>query len=229
MVLLLDKPKKDFREDIQRIAHVKIPPRKNFKYFHKFENVVEGDGAASAGKTDAKPVALLNSFSSHSCFLGIDNRKTVGVQTEPSPVVKQEFVDLKDFRKWGSNEVDPFVKELRKVLMTQKPSSIERYVMAYCSARLMGEPAPDTVDPVRETPAMLSKKLNLRNNVTTKNSLIRVRSTKSSKMDSSLAVNQEEHETQSETEHEAQTDAVGHEDFHSLSDDNASEISDASF
>jgi hypothetical protein len=233
---LLDKPKRDFREEVQRIAKVKIPSRKNFKYFHKFENVVaetsKPNSPKKGGEESDQALPLLNSFSSHSCFLGVDNRKNVECQTEPAPILKQEFVDLKDYRKWGNTMVDPFVKDLRKILMSQKPGSIEQYVIAYCNARINGEPVPDTHDVVKETAVhQMSKKMSMRNNVNTKNSLIRVRSTKA-KMDANLATNHEEEaEAHSDVEREATPSDGGAptEDYHSLSDDNHSEISDASY
>jgi hypothetical protein len=232
LVLLLDKPKKDFRAEIQRIAKVKIPSRKNFKYFHKFQNVQEETATDTSKKADSSvenPLPLLNSFSSHSCFLGIDNRKTVEVQTEPAPILKQEFADLKEFRKWGTNVVDPFIKELRKVLMSQKPASVEQYIIAYCNAKLSNGTVPDTEEPFKETAAAhISKKLSLRNNVTAKNSLIRVRSTKGGKMEAALESNPEELDIHSDAEQEAAETQI-QEDYHSMSDDNASELSDTSF
>ena len=115
LVLLLDKPDKDFRSEVQRIAKIKTPARKDFKYFHKFENLAattatDDRDVKLADISPAKTLPLLNSFSSHSCFLGIDNRKSVEIQTEPPPLLKKDFADLKEFRNWGTNEVDPFVK-----------------------------------------------------------------------------------------------------------------------
>ena len=60
--------------------------------------------------------------------------------------------------------------------MTHKPASIELYIMAYCQARLRGDPIPETEEAAKA--AAQSRKVASRNTVTPATSLIKLRTTR---------------------------------------------------
>ncbi len=83
----------------RRSPKIKTPSRRNFKYTHSLE-LIDNE------------INLLASFSNHSCYLGVDNRKQMETQTEEFVLKKKSFEDLKGYRAWCTEKVDPFIKVL---------------------------------------------------------------------------------------------------------------------
>lgn len=83
------------------VPRAKTPSRTAFKYVHRMELL------------ESRPesvIPLKASFSHHSCFLGVDNRSSVDTQTVKFRTLKKEFEDFKEYRAWGTETVDSFVK-----------------------------------------------------------------------------------------------------------------------
>ena len=104
--MILDKKERDFHAEISSLANAPSQSRRSNRYLEKLEKIHE----LSSDRVEAHGLPLLQSFSSHSCFLGRDNRKTAAVQAEDNMINKIEFADLRAYRIWGTDTVDPFVR-----------------------------------------------------------------------------------------------------------------------
>jgi hypothetical protein len=80
-------------------SKTKTPARGTFHYTHHLEKL-----------GNEEPQVLQASFSHHSCFLGVDNRRPEETQTETFTSTRKEFEDFKSYRAWGTENVDSLVK-----------------------------------------------------------------------------------------------------------------------
>mmetsp|Transcript_16416 Transcript_16416/g.17762 ORF Transcript_16416/g.17762 Transcript_16416/m.17762 type:complete len:239 (-) Transcript_16416:42-758(-) len=72
------------------------------------------------------------------------NRNDVETQT----IVNLQRLDLqgvRDYQTWQNEVTEPFLKELRKAIKTNKPACLEDYIIAYCEAKKSGQTPPETV------------------------------------------------------------------------------------
>jgi len=59
------------------------------------------------------------------------------------PLYKHDFPDLATYQKWSNTEVEPFLKQLRKCVLANRPVDINQYIIAYCEALRKGQEAPE--------------------------------------------------------------------------------------
>lgn len=112
------------------------------------------------------PPGLVNSFAA---FLPPQNLNppvtTAEMDTQTDlPLIRQHFENLTEYQKWVDEEVEPFLKGLRKAVMRAKPAVLQSYVSAYCEAIAMQREPPETItsDPVpKEKKARAKSKRNL--------------------------------------------------------------------
>jgi hypothetical protein len=84
-------------------------------------------------------------------LFGAVEKPSKSCQTETVPIIRKEFADIKEFRAYGIERVDPLLKVLRKSIITHKPADVEGYVIAFAMARIRGEEPPVTIeDPKKE-------------------------------------------------------------------------------
>lgn len=62
------------------------------------------------------------------------------------PILKKRFNDLKETRNWTTEEVDPFLKNLRAAIITNKPEDIQEYCALYCVHLFHKKPPPQTIE-----------------------------------------------------------------------------------
>ena len=73
------------------------------------------------------------------------NRADEMIQTEPPNLGKLEFDDLTQYQKWTKETIEPFLKDLRKAILANKPEDLTSYIKSYCWAVESGDPPPECV------------------------------------------------------------------------------------
>lgn len=75
-----------------------------------------------------------------------NNRRVLGkvdVETQTEGTLdKIDFNGLSGYQEWSRAEVEPFLKNLRAAIKSQRPSNIQSYVSACCAAMEAGQPLP---------------------------------------------------------------------------------------
>jgi hypothetical protein len=68
-------------------------------------------------------------------------RQSVEVSTEPS-FVKLDLSDLADYQRWSKGVCEPFLKDLRQAILTNRPENIAEFVGAWAIAAATNQPPP---------------------------------------------------------------------------------------
>ena len=61
-------------------------------------------------------------------------------------LIRLDFPEFKQYNEWITGAVDPFIKNLRKVIVAQKPEDIQEYVIQYCLSQLRDGTTPETIE-----------------------------------------------------------------------------------
>ena len=85
-------------------------------------------------------------------------RSDVGVTTEPA-FTKLDLSDLSDYQRWTKGECEPFVKELRQALLSNRPDNIAEFVAAWALSVCNNQPAPKAWLPGEREAAELAEAL----------------------------------------------------------------------
>lgn len=85
-------------------------------------------------------------------------RNEVGTQTAPT-FAKLDLTDLAAYQKWNKGTCEPFLKELRMAILSNRPEDIGEFTLAWTLAYVKGEPPPQAWLPGEEesTRLMLEK------------------------------------------------------------------------
>mmetsp|Transcript_28003 Transcript_28003/g.39851 ORF Transcript_28003/g.39851 Transcript_28003/m.39851 type:complete len:208 (+) Transcript_28003:28-651(+) len=86
------------------------------------------------------PVNQPHGYESNRNMLG---RSDVACQNDLN-LRKLRLDGLSEYQKWSTDEVEPFLKELRKSIKAQRPTSIEDFCIEFCYARVAGKDPPET-------------------------------------------------------------------------------------
>ena len=65
-------------------------------------------------------------------------------QTRKRILLREYLPTVKDHKVWRQEKCDPFLEDIKNALLKNKPESMEEFVMAFCEARLAGNPEPET-------------------------------------------------------------------------------------
>lgn len=69
----------------------------------------------------------------------------VAVESQPL-LFKKELESIQDYQNWLNDTVDPFLKDLKMVILQGKPDSLHDYVLQYVNALETGGSKPTTID-----------------------------------------------------------------------------------
>lgn len=106
-------------------------------------------------------------------------------QSSLNNLIRLDFPEFKQYNEWMNGTVDPFIKNLRKVIVAQKPEDIREYVIQFCLSQLRDGSIPETTDAYRlvEEPKPEENSVNIANaavhiqNLDVKSILLNVTST----------------------------------------------------
>jgi hypothetical protein len=80
---------------------------------------------------------------------GYDNTRRpitreLSIQTKRRILLREYLPQVKDHKIWRSEKCDPFLDEMKTALLKNKPADIAEYLIAFCEAKLAGNPVPET-------------------------------------------------------------------------------------
>lgn len=126
-----------------------------------------------------KTPPLVSSFSDILLNLPLDEfesllpgQRNASVQTDVGELFCLELDDISEYKKWLKIAVDPFLKDLKKNILEDRPENVEGYCAAYCMALTMAAPMPVTIN----HPSPKSIRLPTKNSVSSKSSAIKLQS-----------------------------------------------------
>lgn len=70
--------------------------------------------------------------------------RELSIQTKKHILLREYLPQVKDHKIWRTERCDPFLEDIKAALLKNKPADMEEYLIAFCEARLAGNPAPDT-------------------------------------------------------------------------------------
>ena len=82
--------------------------------------------------------------------IGFDSRgsrpltRELTTQTKKRILLREYLPTVKDHKIWRTEKCDPFLYDIKTALLQNKPANIEEYLIAYCEAKLAGNPVPET-------------------------------------------------------------------------------------
>ena len=82
--------------------------------------------------------------------IGFDSRgsrpltRELQTQTKKRILLREYLPTVKDHKIWRTEKCDPFLYGIKTALLQNKPANIEEYLIAYCEAKLAGNPIPET-------------------------------------------------------------------------------------
>ena len=83
--------------------------------------------------------------------IGFDSRertrpltRELQTQTKKRILLREYLPTVKDHKIWRTEKCDPFLYDIKTALLQNKPANIEEYLIAYCEAKLAGNPVPET-------------------------------------------------------------------------------------